>query len=146
MSTKHHCIVHSAYTHHTPHTQTFTCVYALVACPTFISINASHSSSVLCCLSLSLSLSLSPSLCLSPSLLQEFNLALLAPCLSVGVQRLTQGQGAVLLDTALQITMERLSATTALLPTPHHSFLPPSDAEAEPKDYWEKLADVYSEL
>ncbi|XP_031415878.1 huntingtin isoform X2 [Clupea harengus] len=76
---------------------------------------------------------------------KEFNLALLAPCLSVGVQRLTQGQGAVLLDTALQITMERLSATTALLPTPHHSFLPPSDAEAEPKDYWEKLADVYSE-
>ncbi|XP_062376493.1 huntingtin isoform X2 [Sardina pilchardus] len=76
---------------------------------------------------------------------KEFNLALLAPCLSVGVQRLTQGQGGLLLDTALQVTMDRLSATTQLLPLPHRSFLPPTDAEAEPEGYWDKLADVYSE-
>ncbi|XP_063075686.1 huntingtin isoform X3 [Engraulis encrasicolus] len=76
---------------------------------------------------------------------KEFNIALLGPCLSVGVQRLTQGQGGVLLDTALQVTMDRLAAAIEQLPTPHRPFLPPSDAETDPDGYWNKLSDVYSD-
>lgn len=72
---------------------------------------------------------------------KEFNLSLLCPCLSMGLQRLTRGQGSLLLETALQVTLEQLSEVTQLLPVPHQSFLPPS----EPTPYWDKLAEVYGE-
>uniref|UniRef100_A0AAY4AQL9 Huntingtin n=1 Tax=Denticeps clupeoides TaxID=299321 RepID=A0AAY4AQL9_9TELE len=76
---------------------------------------------------------------------KDFNLALLAPCLSVGAQRLSQGQGGILFNTALQVTMERLSIITQLLPTPHHPFLPPSDPGQGTEAYWDKLNEVYGE-
>lgn len=72
---------------------------------------------------------------------QEFNLSLLCPCLSMGVQRLARGQGSLLLETALQVTLEQLAAVTGSLPVPHQSFLPPS----QPQPYWNQLADVYGE-
>ncbi|XP_029997487.1 huntingtin isoform X4 [Sphaeramia orbicularis] len=72
---------------------------------------------------------------------KEFNLSLLCPCLSMGVQRLARGQGSLLLETALQVTIEQLAGVTQSLPAPHQSFLPPS----QPQPYWEKLADVYDE-
>ena len=75
------------------------------------------------------------------SLSQEFNLSLLCPCLSMGLQRLTRGQGSLLLETALQVTLEQLGSVTQQLPVPHQSFLPPS----EPSPYWDKLAEVYGE-
>uniref|UniRef100_A0A673B0I3 Huntingtin n=1 Tax=Sphaeramia orbicularis TaxID=375764 RepID=A0A673B0I3_9TELE len=68
---------------------------------------------------------------------KEFNLSLLCPCLSMGVQRLARGQGSLLLETALQVTIEQLAGVTQSLPAPHQSFLPPS----QPQPYWEKLAD-----
>uniref|UniRef100_A0A8C9ZM16 Huntingtin n=1 Tax=Sander lucioperca TaxID=283035 RepID=A0A8C9ZM16_SANLU len=72
---------------------------------------------------------------------KEFNLSLLCPCLSMGMQRLARGQGALLLETALQVTLERLAGVTGSLPVPHQSFLPP----AQPQPYWSQLAEVYDE-
>lgn len=74
-------------------------------------------------------------------ILQEFNLSLLCPCLSMGVQRLVRGQGSLLLETALQVTLEQLAGVTGSLPVPHQSFLPTS----QPQPYWDQLADVYGE-
>uniref|UniRef100_A0A3Q2YC87 Huntingtin n=1 Tax=Hippocampus comes TaxID=109280 RepID=A0A3Q2YC87_HIPCM len=70
---------------------------------------------------------------------EAFNLSLLCPCLSMGVQRLTRGQGPLLLETALQVTLEQLAGVMQSLPGPHRSFLPTS----EPQSYWTQLADVY---
>ncbi|KAJ8336106.1 hypothetical protein SKAU_G00394490 [Synaphobranchus kaupii] len=77
----------------------------------------------------------------------EFNLGLLCPCLSVGTQRLSRGQGAVFLETSLQATLDRLSGLLQLLPVPHQPFLPPSDPglATNPSTYWDKLADVHGE-
>ncbi|XP_077461112.1 huntingtin isoform X5 [Stigmatopora argus] len=72
---------------------------------------------------------------------ETFNLSLLYPCMSMGVQRLTRGQGPLLLETALQVTLEQLAGVTQSLPAPHRSFLPTS----EPRSYWTQLADVYDE-
>uniref|UniRef100_A0A4W6F5F5 Huntingtin n=1 Tax=Lates calcarifer TaxID=8187 RepID=A0A4W6F5F5_LATCA len=72
---------------------------------------------------------------------KDFNLSLLCPCLSMGVQRLARGQGSLLLETALQVTLEQLAGVTGSLPAPHQSFLPPS----QPQPYWDQLADVYDE-
>ncbi|XP_028270333.1 huntingtin isoform X6 [Parambassis ranga] len=72
---------------------------------------------------------------------KEFNLSLLCPCLSMGVQRLARGQGSLLLETALQVTLEQLAGVTGSLPVPHKSFLPPP----QPQPYWEQLGDVFDE-
>ncbi|XP_067354239.1 huntingtin isoform X1 [Channa argus] len=72
---------------------------------------------------------------------KEFNLSLLCPCLSMGVQRMARNQGSLLLETALQVTLEQMAAVTGSLPVPHQSFLPPS----KPQPYWQQLADVYDE-
>uniref|UniRef100_A0A1A7XTR7 Huntingtin n=2 Tax=Iconisemion striatum TaxID=60296 RepID=A0A1A7XTR7_9TELE len=72
---------------------------------------------------------------------QDFNLSLLCPCLSVGLQRLARGQGSLLLETALQATLEQLAEVTGSLPVPHQSFLPPP----EPQPYWNQLGGVYDE-
>ncbi|XP_058495756.1 huntingtin isoform X3 [Solea solea] len=72
---------------------------------------------------------------------KDFNLSLLCPCLSMGIQRLARGQGSLLLETALQVTLEQLAAVTGSLPAPHQSFLPPS----QPQLYWNQLAVIYDE-
>lgn len=59
----------------------------------------------------------------------------------MGVQRLARGQGSLLLETALQVTLEQLAGVTGSLPAPHQSFLPPS----QPQPYWDQLAVVYGE-
>uniref|UniRef100_A0A7N5ZX54 Huntingtin n=1 Tax=Anabas testudineus TaxID=64144 RepID=A0A7N5ZX54_ANATE len=73
---------------------------------------------------------------------KEFNLSLLCPCLSMGVQRISRNQGSLLLETALQVTLEQITGVTESLPAPHQCFLPPS----KPHPYWEQLADVYGEV
>ncbi|XP_023820147.1 huntingtin isoform X4 [Oryzias latipes] len=70
---------------------------------------------------------------------KDFNLGLLCPSVSVGVQRLARGQGPLLLETTLQVTLDQLAEVTGSLPVPHQSFLPPP----EPQPYWEQLADLY---
>ncbi|XP_056135883.1 huntingtin [Lampris incognitus] len=72
---------------------------------------------------------------------KEFNLSLLCPCLSMGVQRLTRGQGSLLLETAMHVTMDQLAGIMHSLPVSHQSFLPPSQSQP----YWDKLADIYGE-
>uniref|UniRef100_A0A3B3R269 Huntingtin n=1 Tax=Paramormyrops kingsleyae TaxID=1676925 RepID=A0A3B3R269_9TELE len=76
---------------------------------------------------------------------KEFNLNLLSPCLSVGVQRQTQERGSVLLETTLQVTLEHLARTVQLLPVPHQPFPPPTDqvtSDTMTSTYWDKLADL----
>ncbi|KAG9346961.1 hypothetical protein JZ751_005888 [Albula glossodonta] len=75
---------------------------------------------------------------------KEFNLNLLAPCLSMGMQRLSRDQGGVLLETALRVTLEHLSSTVQLLPSPHQAY-PPPPASGPAHPYWEKLSNVYGE-
>ncbi|XP_041838863.1 huntingtin isoform X2 [Melanotaenia boesemani] len=71
---------------------------------------------------------------------KDFNLSLLCPCLSMGVQRLARGQGSLLLETTLQVTLEQLAGITGSLPDPHQSFLPPP----QPQPYWDQLGVVYN--
>lgn len=72
-------------------------------------------------------------------ILQEFNLRLLCPCLSMGVQRLVRGQGSLLMETALQVTLEQMALVTGSLPVPHRSFLPTS------QPYSDQVAEVFGE-
>lgn len=74
--------------------------------------------------------------------LQDFNLCLLASCLSVGVQRVCKDHGTVLFDTVQQVAFERLAGVVELLPSPHQPLLPSSKMCT---DYWQKLKQVYSE-
>uniref|UniRef100_A0A671P173 Huntingtin-like n=1 Tax=Sinocyclocheilus anshuiensis TaxID=1608454 RepID=A0A671P173_9TELE len=67
---------------------------------------------------------------------KDFNLCLLASCLSVGVQRVCKDHGTVLFDTAQQVAFERLAGVVELLPSPHQPLLPSSKTCA---DYWQKL-------
>lgn len=73
----------------------------------------------------------------TPQKLQDFNLRLLCPCLSMGVQRLVRGQGSLLMETALQVTMEQMALVTGSLPGPHRSFLPTS------QPYSDQVAEVF---
>ncbi|XP_030206419.1 huntingtin isoform X4 [Gadus morhua] len=75
---------------------------------------------------------------------KDFNLSLLCPSLSVGRQRLARGQGSLLMETALQVTLEQLAGVTQALPVPHQSFLPPT-SPTQPEPYWDQLAEVYGE-
>ncbi|XP_076831790.1 huntingtin isoform X3 [Brachyhypopomus gauderio] len=75
---------------------------------------------------------------------KEFNLCLLAPCLSVGLQRLCRDQGAVLFETALHVTFDQLATITALLPSPHQP-LPISSQPNTDSSYWNTLNTVYGE-
>lgn len=54
---------------------------------------------------------------------------------------MVRGQGSLLLETALHVTLEQLAGATGSLPVPHHSFLPTS----QPPLYWKQLAEVYGE-
>ncbi|XP_059408549.1 huntingtin-like isoform X2 [Carassius carassius] len=73
---------------------------------------------------------------------KDFNLCLLASCLSVGVQRVCKDHGAVIFDTAQQVAFERLAGVIELLPSPHQPLLPSSQMCG---DHWQKLNQVYSE-
>ncbi|XP_052432518.1 huntingtin [Carassius gibelio] len=73
---------------------------------------------------------------------KDFNLCLLASCLSVGVQRVCKDHGTVIFDTAQQVAFERLAGVIELLPSPHQPLLPSSQICG---DYWQKLNQVYSE-
>ncbi|KAK7166044.1 hypothetical protein R3I93_005972 [Phoxinus phoxinus] len=73
---------------------------------------------------------------------KDFNLCLLASCLSVGVQRVCKDHGVVLFDTAQEVAFERLAGVVELLPSPHQPLLPSTKTCA---DYLQKLNQVYGE-
>ncbi|TSK22541.1 Huntingtin [Bagarius yarrelli] len=75
---------------------------------------------------------------------KDFNLCLLAPCLSVGLQRLYRDQGAVLIETTLQVIFEQLASITALLPPPHQPLLLSLQPNMS-SSYWNSLSSVYGE-
>ncbi|XP_072534605.1 huntingtin isoform X5 [Salminus brasiliensis] len=75
---------------------------------------------------------------------KDFNLCLLAPCLSVGLQRLCRDQGAVLFETSLHVIFEELASITALLPSPHQPLLHSSQPSVD-TSYWNALSSVYGE-
>ncbi|XP_051983247.1 huntingtin isoform X2 [Xyrauchen texanus] len=74
---------------------------------------------------------------------KDFNLCLLASCLSVGLQRMCKDHGAVLFETAQQVAFERLAGVIELLPSPHQPLLPSSKTCVDA--YREKLNQVYGE-
>ncbi|XP_066576205.1 huntingtin isoform X3 [Amia ocellicauda] len=74
---------------------------------------------------------------------KEFNLNLLDPCLSLGVQRMVREQDGVLFETALQVTLDHISSTVQLLPTTHQALLP-SSIPANTA-HWNKLCEIYGE-
>lgn len=78
------------------------------------------------------------------SLFQDFNLCLLAPCLSVGLQRLCRDQGVVLIETTLQVILEQLASITALLPSPHQPLILSSKPNTD-SSYWNALSSVFGE-
>uniref|UniRef100_A0A8B9HS88 Huntingtin n=1 Tax=Astyanax mexicanus TaxID=7994 RepID=A0A8B9HS88_ASTMX len=71
--------------------------------------------------------------------LNDFNPCLLAPCLSVGLQRLRRDQGAVLFETSLHVIFEELTSITALLPSPHQPLLHSSQPSID-SSYWNALS------
>ncbi|XP_057187145.1 huntingtin isoform X2 [Triplophysa rosa] len=74
---------------------------------------------------------------------KDFNLCLLASCVSVGAQRLCKHHGAVLFETAQQVAFERLAGVIELLPSPHQPLLISSKSCTD--SYMEKVNQVYGE-
>ncbi|KAM5271600.1 huntingtin [Ctenodactylus gundi] len=73
----------------------------------------------------------------------EFNLSLLAPCLSLGVSEVAAGQKSPLFEAARGVTLDRVTSVTEQLPAAHQvfqPFLPP-----EPTAYWSKLNDLFGD-
>ncbi|XP_039546229.1 huntingtin isoform X4 [Pimephales promelas] len=73
---------------------------------------------------------------------KDFNLCLLASCLSIGAQRVCKDHGVVLFDTAKEVAFERLVGVVELLPSPHQPLLPSAKTCA---DYMQKLNQIYGE-
>uniref|UniRef100_A0A8C6R2D9 Huntingtin n=1 Tax=Nannospalax galili TaxID=1026970 RepID=A0A8C6R2D9_NANGA len=73
----------------------------------------------------------------------EFNLSLLAPCLSLGMGEMAAGQKSALFEAAREATLDRVTAVVQQLPAVHHVFQP--FLPAEPTAYWSKLSDLFGD-
>ncbi|XP_023593769.1 huntingtin, partial [Trichechus manatus latirostris] len=73
----------------------------------------------------------------------EFNLSLLAPCLSLGMSEISGGHRSHLFETARLVTLERMSSIVQQLPTTHQVFQPFLPAESSA--YWSKLNDLFGD-
>ncbi|XP_027498482.1 huntingtin isoform X4 [Corapipo altera] len=74
---------------------------------------------------------------------KEFNLSLLAPCLSLGMNEISRDQKSSLFETARRVTLDHVSSAVQNLPANHQVFqplLPP-----EPSAYWKKLSDIFGD-
>ncbi|XP_012667730.2 huntingtin [Otolemur garnettii] len=73
----------------------------------------------------------------------EFNLSLLAPCLSLGMGEISAGQKSPLFEAACEVTLGRVASLVQQLPAVHHVFQPclPSG----PTTYWSKLSDLFGD-
>ncbi|XP_006875391.1 PREDICTED: huntingtin [Chrysochloris asiatica] len=81
---------------------------------------------------------------LSPFMMNsEFNLNLLAPCLSLGLSELAGGRRSHLFETARLVTLHRMSSIVMQLPTAHQVFQPGGSAESSA--YWAKLNDLFGD-
>nr|XP_023405447.1 huntingtin isoform X4 [Loxodonta africana] len=73
----------------------------------------------------------------------EFNLSLLAPCLSLGMSEISGGQRSHLFETARLVTLDRMTSIVQQLPATHQAFQPFLPAEASA--YWSKLNDLFGD-
>ncbi|CAO2640214.1 Htt [Lemmus lemmus] len=70
----------------------------------------------------------------------EFNLSLLAPCLSLGMSEIATGQKSHLFEAARGVTLDRVTSVVQQLPAVHQVFQP--FLPIEPTAYWSKLNDL----
>ncbi|NWT01277.1 HD protein, partial [Mionectes macconnelli] len=74
---------------------------------------------------------------------KEFNLSLLAPCLSLGMNEISRDQKSNLFETARRVTLDHVSSAVQNLPANHQVFQPL--LPAEPAAYWKKLSDIFGD-
>uniref|UniRef100_A0A8C8T0C0 Huntingtin n=1 Tax=Peromyscus maniculatus bairdii TaxID=230844 RepID=A0A8C8T0C0_PERMB len=70
----------------------------------------------------------------------EFNLSLLAPCLSLGMSEIATGQKSPLFEAARGVILDRVTSVVQQLPAVHQVFQP--FLPTEPTAYWSKLNDL----
>uniref|UniRef100_A0A8C6HVN2 Huntingtin n=1 Tax=Mus spicilegus TaxID=10103 RepID=A0A8C6HVN2_MUSSI len=70
----------------------------------------------------------------------EFNLSLLAPCLSLGMSEIANGQKSPLFEAARGVILDRVTSVVQQLPAVHQVFQP--FLPIEPTAYWNKLNDL----
>ncbi|XP_013013172.2 huntingtin isoform X3 [Cavia porcellus] len=73
----------------------------------------------------------------------EFNLSLLAPCLSLSLNEIAAGQKSPLFEVARGVTLDRMTSIVQQLPAVHQVFQPflPTKLTA----YWSKLNDLFGD-
>ncbi|XP_010149238.1 PREDICTED: huntingtin, partial [Eurypyga helias] len=74
---------------------------------------------------------------------KEFNLSLLAPCLSLGMNEISRDQKSSFFETARRVTLDHVSTTVQNLPANHQVFQPL--LPTEPSAYWKKLNDIFGD-
>ncbi|NWS21733.1 HD protein, partial [Pachyramphus minor] len=74
---------------------------------------------------------------------KEFNLSLLAPCLSLGMNQISRDQKSSLFETARRVTLDHVSSAVQNLPANHQVFQPL--LPTEPATYWKKLSDIFGD-
>ncbi|XP_027747231.1 huntingtin isoform X1 [Empidonax traillii] len=74
---------------------------------------------------------------------KEFNLSLLAPCLSLGMNEISRDQKSSLFETARRVTLDHVSSAVQNLPANHQVFQPL--LPTEPAAYWKKLSDIFGD-
>uniref|UniRef100_A0A8C6NGI5 Huntingtin n=1 Tax=Melopsittacus undulatus TaxID=13146 RepID=A0A8C6NGI5_MELUD len=74
---------------------------------------------------------------------KEFNLSLLAPCLSVGMSEISRDQKSSFFETARRVTLDHVSTAVQNLPANHQVFQPLFPTE--PSAYWKKLSDIFGD-
>ncbi|NXY20418.1 HD protein, partial [Atrichornis clamosus] len=74
---------------------------------------------------------------------KEFNLSLLAPCLSLGMNEISRDQKSSLFETAWRVTLDHVSSAVQNLPANHQVFQPL--LPTEPSAYWKKLSDIFGD-
>ncbi|XP_060634006.2 huntingtin isoform X2 [Anolis sagrei] len=73
---------------------------------------------------------------------KDFNISLLAPCLSLGMHEISKDQKR-LFETARRVTLNHVTAVVKKLPTNHHVFQPLQPFETSV--YWNKLSDIFGD-
>ncbi|XP_006128324.1 huntingtin isoform X5 [Pelodiscus sinensis] len=74
---------------------------------------------------------------------KEFNLSLLAPCLSLGMNEISEDQKSNLFETARRVTLDHVSTFVQELPAIHQVFQPLQPTETSA--YWSKLSDIFGD-
>uniref|UniRef100_A0A8C3I2J3 Huntingtin n=1 Tax=Chrysemys picta bellii TaxID=8478 RepID=A0A8C3I2J3_CHRPI len=74
---------------------------------------------------------------------KEFNLSLLAPCLSLGMNGISEDQKSSLFETARRVTLDHVCNIVQKLPASHQVFQPLQPVETSA--YWSKLSDIFGD-